>query len=154
MDPICIHEAGHAILCKREFGRVPIKITIDWATGAGKHEVPLGLPAHGHEATQFAAYYYAGQEAIKLGIKLDVLPSDTNPDLGFVGPDHTDCDAAQLKRLARWAPSEIDARGLARTAVKTFWDQLVAIARYLQDNNGKAEEPALEALLATIPKRT
>lgn len=154
MDLICIHEAGHAVTYKQEFGRVPVEIVVDLALASATHSAPLGWPAHGHQATQFAAYYYAGQEAIKHAVKLGLLPTDTDPDDGFVGPDDSDCDAAKLKLLAKWGVSEIDARNLARMAIKNYWGQLIAIAAHLQNNNGKIDQPALTVLLETVPLRT
>lgn len=81
MDPICVHEAGHAVVLKLELGRIPNTVVLagdnrDAATFSG-----LGQPSNGHDATRFAAYFYAGVMTVKEAIDRDLLPDESSARL-------------------------------------------------------------------------
>jgi len=153
MDKICIHEAGHAVVLKREMGKVPVHLHYDPKTSKALTSSGLALPQNGHDATRFAAYFFGGAAAVSHAKATGDLPDSTDPMIGYAGPPGSGADLDLVRQLGDRGADLVGARGCAEDAVRQFWDVVLRIASQLQDHS-PILQPELAALLANVPQRT
>lgn len=151
MDALCFHEAGHAVVLKHLLGRVPKSIQLPQDGEDAQVKVPLGNPTSAREAERFAAYFAAGRIAVIEAKARQLLDAAVNPDDGYLGPPESGADSDLIAFLGeKHGASEAEAHGLARKAVKTYWDTVQSIAAALS-GNGAIDQTQAAALLAGVP---
>lgn len=132
--PTCIHEAGHVIVLREEFGLYPDAVTFSYVPLSGATYANIGRPRNPLKAAKFCAYFEAGREALIVAVQRGVVQPSTDVDFGYskpAGPENDDWKLGLL--VCMWGNQPlVGANTRAAHHIRNRWSEVLAVAKALE----------------------